>query len=115
MEKTVHFIMYHYVRDLKNSEYPTIKGLDKELFEKQLAYLLEHYTPVRMDEILAAYQKNDFSDIPENGFVLTFDDGYIDHWTKELHPDFDKNPSLQNNRLPAVSLPSSPSTPQPPG
>ena len=44
MEKTVHFIMYHYVRDLKNSEYPTIKGLDKELFEKQLAYLLEHYT-----------------------------------------------------------------------
>ena len=40
MEKTVHFIMYHYVRDLKNSEYPTIKGLDKELFEKQLAYLL---------------------------------------------------------------------------
>ena len=71
MEKTVHFIMYHYVRDLKNSEYPTIKGLDKELFEKQLAYLLEHYTPVRMDEILAAYQKNDFSDIPENGFVLT--------------------------------------------
>lgn len=80
MEKTVHFIMYHYVRDLKNSEYPTIKGLDKELFEKQLAYLLEHYTPVRMDEILAAYQKNDFSDIPENGFVLTFDDGYIDHY-----------------------------------
>lgn len=80
MEKTVHFIMYHYVRDLKNSEYPTIKGLDKELFEKQLAYLLEHYTPVRMDEILAAYQKNAFSDIPENGFVLTFDDGYIDHY-----------------------------------
>jgi len=35
---------------------------------------------VRMDEILAAYQKNDFSDIPENGFVLTFDDGYIDHY-----------------------------------
>lgn len=50
------------------------------MFEKQLAYLLEHYTPVRMDEILAAYQKNDFSDIPENGFVLTFDDGYIDHY-----------------------------------
>ena len=70
MEKTVHFIMYHYVRDLKNSEYPTIKGLDKELFEKQLAYLLEHYTPVRMDEILAAYQKNDFSDIPENGCLF---------------------------------------------
>jgi len=34
VEKTVHFIMYHYVRDLKNSEYPTIKGLDKELFEE---------------------------------------------------------------------------------
>lgn len=65
MEKTVHFIMYHYVRDLKNSEYPTIKGLDKELFEKQLAYLLEHYTPCVWMKFIAAYQKNDFSDIPK--------------------------------------------------
>lgn len=80
MKKTVHIIMYHYVRDLKNSEYPTIEGLDKELFKKQLAYLMEHYTPVRMEQILAAYQKNDFSQIPENGFILTFDDGYIDHY-----------------------------------
>lgn len=35
---------------------------------------------MRMEQILAVYQKNDFSQIPENGFILTFDDGYIDHY-----------------------------------
>lgn len=67
MEKTVHFIMYHYVRDLKNSEYPTIKGLDKELFEKQLAYLLEHYTPVRMVRFLQHIRKMIFQTFRKMG------------------------------------------------
>lgn len=29
----VYIVMYHYVRDLKNSCYPGIKGLDYELFK----------------------------------------------------------------------------------
>lgn len=79
MEKTVHFIMYHYVRDLKNSEYPTIKGLDKELFEKQLAYLLEHYTRCVWMRFLQHIRKMIFRHSGK-WFVLTFDDGYIDHY-----------------------------------
>ena len=48
----VHIIMYHYVRDLKNSRYPGIKGLDYELFKQQIAFLKEHFTIVTMEEVL---------------------------------------------------------------
>ncbi len=78
--KQIHMIMYHYVRDLKNSAYPAIKGLDKALFEEQIEYLLKHFHPLRMEDILQAYREQDFSSVAENGFLLTFDDGYIDHY-----------------------------------
>lgn len=31
--------MYHYVRDLKYSRYPEIKGLDYKLFKQQIHFL----------------------------------------------------------------------------
>lgn len=80
MSKPINFVMYHYVRDLANSAYPTIKGLDKALFIEQIEYLLQNFQPLRMEEILLAYEQQDFSSIPENGFCLAFDDGYIDHY-----------------------------------
>ena len=35
--------MYHYTRDLQHSRYSRIKGLDLELFRKQLDYFLNKY------------------------------------------------------------------------
>ena len=32
-------VMYHYVRDLNNSRYPDIKGLDINLFKEQINYM----------------------------------------------------------------------------
>lgn len=78
--KSINLIMYHYVRDFANSAYPTIKGLDRSLFVEQLEYLLKHYKPICMEDILLAYQEKDFSSLPDMGFLLTFDDGYIDHY-----------------------------------
>lgn len=78
--KSMNLIMYHYVRDLRNSAYPTIKGLDKALFVEQIEYLLKHFYPLRMEDVLQAYEEQDFSSLPENGFLLTFDDGYADHY-----------------------------------
>ena len=34
----LYIAMYHYVRDLKNSRYPDIKGLDISLFKQQIAF-----------------------------------------------------------------------------
>lgn len=73
--------MYHYVRDLVHSRYPEIKGLDVRLFEEQLLYIREHFQVIRMEELLEAYETGDFSALPERPLLLTFDDGYIDHYT----------------------------------
>ncbi len=78
--KKVTIVMYHYVRDLKNSKYPEIRGLDEELFLQQMEYITKNYTVITMESLLEAYEKNDFSKIPEKACLLTFDDGYIDHY-----------------------------------
>lgn len=70
--------MYHYVRDLQYSRYPEIKGLDVELFKEQLAYISQHYTIIRVEELIAALTHG--ANLPSNAALLTFDDGYKDHF-----------------------------------
>ena len=43
-------VMYHYVRDLKYSRYPKIKGLDIKLFKKQIQFFKNNYHFVRCEE-----------------------------------------------------------------
>lgn len=81
LSKQVTIVMYHYVRDLQNSRYPEIKGLDVRLFEEQIQYIRNHFHVIRMEDLLQAYQTGDDSHIPEKALLLTFDDGYIDHYT----------------------------------
>lgn len=72
-------VMYHYTRDLQHSRYPRIKGLDVGLFRRQLTFFKEHFTAVTMEEVMEAVE--DGRELPENALLLTFDDGYIDHYT----------------------------------
>lgn len=74
----VTIVMYHYVRDLKHSRYPEIKGLDIELFKGQIQFILKHYTVIRMEELVEAVlgAKN----LPNDSLLLTFDDAYRDHF-----------------------------------
>lgn len=85
MSKKVDIIMYHYVRNLQVSEYPAIKGLDVSIFRKQIEYLMDKYKVVRMEDVIKACQAGDEIDLPENAVLLTFDDGYIDHY-QEVYP-----------------------------
>jgi len=71
-------IMYHYVRDLPNTNWPRIKGLVPSEFEAQLDYLSHHYTIVGMQDVIAAHTGD--QKLPSNPCVLTFDDGLIDHY-----------------------------------
>lgn len=70
--------MYHYVRDLARSRYPRIKGLDAAHFAGQLEYVLKHYRPVRMEDVLAAIRGE--AELPPRSILLTFDDGYAEHF-----------------------------------
>lgn len=78
MSSKLYISMYHYVRDLKNSRYPEIKGLDYQLFKKQLEFFRYNFHVVTMEEVIAANKES--YDLPENALLLTFDDGYIDHY-----------------------------------
>ena len=70
--------MYHYVRDLKNSRYPEIKGCDVQLFKEQVLFLKKHYNPVTVEQVLDAYYNN--GKLPDKAVLLTFDDAYADHF-----------------------------------
>jgi len=86
----LYIAMYHYVRDLQNSRYPDIKGMNVSLFKKQISFFKEHFNPVTIEEVIAAYDKG--YKLPENALLLTFDDGYIDHFTTVF-------PILQENKI----------------
>lgn len=71
-------VMYHYTRDLTNSRYPRIKGLDLSLFRQQVEFLKSKYNIVTMEQVIGSYEAN--IDLPDNALLLTFDDGYIDNY-----------------------------------
>lgn len=48
----LYIVMYHYVRDLSNSRYPSIKGLDYQLFKQQIQYFSKNFNVVTMEEVL---------------------------------------------------------------
>lgn len=67
-------VMYHYVRDLERSRYPRIKGLQIRDFRQQLAHIIRHYRVITAEDLLGGDQ------LPPNSALLTFDDGFADHY-----------------------------------
>lgn len=80
MSKKLTIVMYHYVRDLCNSRYPEIKGLQTELFVEQLHFLKKHYNFVKMEDVVDAFHNNYMEELPPHPVLLTFDDAYQDHF-----------------------------------
>ncbi|KAB0666496.1 polysaccharide deacetylase family protein [Oryzomonas japonica] len=80
MPRKITIVMYHFVRDLKHSRYPEIKGLDLQDFVGQVGYVRAHYNPITMEELIHAAHTKGY-ELPPKALLLTFDDGYIDHFT----------------------------------
>ncbi len=70
--------MYHYVREVANSPYPGIKGLELKDFIGQIEYLQKRYNPITIEQLLEALQNQ--TKLPPNAVLLTFDDGYADNY-----------------------------------
>jgi peptidoglycan/xylan/chitin deacetylase (PgdA/CDA1 family) len=79
MSRPVTIVMYHYVRDLERSRFPAIKGLSLERFRRQLDHIQSHYTPIAAEDLSEALASPP-KDLPPNPVLLTFDDGYSDHF-----------------------------------
>lgn len=96
MNKKLTVVMYHYVRDLKNSRYPEIKGCDVHLFKEQIGFIKKHYNPVTVEQVIDAYIGH--GDLPEHAILLTFDDAYSDHFTYAF-------PVLEHEHIQGVFFP----------
>lgn len=71
-------VMYHYVRPLADSTFPNLKALELDAFLSQLNYLRKHYKILSISDFLAVLAGE--MPLPERACLLTFDDGYADHY-----------------------------------
>lgn len=80
--------MYHFVRNLRQTRYREIKGLDTLDFIGQLDYIKRHYNVIRIEDVIAA-TRDRTCQLPPRALLLTFDDGYIDHF-ENVFPILDR-------------------------
>lgn len=86
----MYIIMYHYVRKLKGSRYPEIKGLELDYFRKQIDFLKNKGL-----EFVSLRNITEEEKISDKSVLLTFDDGYIDHYMNVF-------PILEDNGITGV-------------
>jgi peptidoglycan/xylan/chitin deacetylase (PgdA/CDA1 family) len=80
MSSIITIVMYHYVRELEHSRFPEIKGLSTEQFREQITYIDKYYHVMSGDDLLDALRSE--AALPPRAALLTFDDGYADHFTQ---------------------------------
>lgn len=78
MDNALTIVMYHYVRPIERSYFPGFKGLELDLFQLQLDWLSRRYSIISVDD-MTEFVKNGVP-MPEKPCLLTFDDGYKDHF-----------------------------------
>lgn len=78
MSAPVAIVMYHYVRPLAASPWPRLKALDLTDFLGQIGWLTRHYDMISPADLRAAVIGG--ADLPPRPCLLTFDDGYSDHY-----------------------------------
>ncbi len=96
MPSRLTIVMYHYVRELPLTRYPRIRGLLESEFVGQLDHMQRHYTFVSDREVLDAAHGG--KPLPDNAALLTFDDGYLDHFVTAF-------PVLHARAIPACFFP----------
>ena len=94
--KQLTIIMYHYVRPIKNSQYPKIKGLEINRFKRQIDYFSSRYNFITAEQLIANSLGE--KELPKNACYLTFDDGFKDHF-KYVMPELLKR-NIQGSFFP---------------
>jgi len=92
--------MYHYVREIKNSKFSNIKGLEFNDFILQLDYFQKYYNIINLDDLISHYNDKDYFKLPPKALLLTFDDGYIDHYDY-VYPELIKRKLTGSFYIPA--------------
>ncbi len=97
----IYIVAYHYVREIKKSKYPNLKGLEFSDFKKQIEFFEKNFNII---------SHNDFIEImvtkkipKKKSIMLTFDDGYKDHF-KYVYPYLKKRKILGNFYPPVMCI-----------
>ena len=75
-------ITYHYIKNFKKEKYKNLNGLDVLEFRKQIDYIEKNFEVISFEQL-----ENKNFKTNKNKIILTFDDGYYDHYSivfKEL-------------------------------
>ncbi|WP_045050019.1 polysaccharide deacetylase family protein [Chromobacterium violaceum] len=87
MKSELSIIMYHYVRQLEETRYPSIKGRRISEFKYQIDHIKKNYHPVTVLDVVNCIRNDE--QLPPKAVLLTFDDGYIDHYSNVFPILFD--------------------------
>lgn len=90
---TLTVVTYHYVRPVAGSAHPRLSALELDRFKRQIDGLARSVRFVDIEQV--ARWAVDGTPLPERPTLLTFDDGYIDHFEHV-------RPALLERGLPAV-------------
>lgn len=75
-DRRVTIITWHYVRNDASAD---LHARSVTEFDHQLEHIAANFTPVTLDAVIAATQDGNTA-LPANACLLTFDDGYRDHF-----------------------------------
>jgi peptidoglycan/xylan/chitin deacetylase (PgdA/CDA1 family) len=89
-------VMYHRILPPQTGRRARLNALDLSAFREQIAYIRRHYTPVSAADLVSAAEG--VSPLPPRPIVLTFDDGYREHYQHVL-------PVLDRFAIPGVFFP----------
>lgn len=88
--------MYHYVRNVAKTDFPGIKAISIEKFERQLDYLQKNYYIISWPGLRDFLQSKRV--LPAHACILTFDDGFKDHYLNVY-------PRLKERNIPGLFFP----------
>ena len=55
--KNLTIVMYHYVRQIKKSAFPNLKGLEIEDFHRQIDFFRKNYNFITIEDLIYFYCK----------------------------------------------------------
>lgn len=90
--------MYHYVRSIKKSDYPNLNGLEFSDFKKQILFFKKNFNLLSNDQFIEIINSKKLP--KKKSILLTFDDGYLDHY-QYVYP-FLKKHNLSANFYPSI-------------
>jgi peptidoglycan/xylan/chitin deacetylase (PgdA/CDA1 family) len=96
--KKIKIVMYHYVRDTERSRFTDIKGICPSELKGQIEYIQNQHTVIGGNQLIEALSGD--AALPPEPALLTFDDGYLDHFTNVF-------PLLDAKDLPGCFFPPS--------